>query len=546
MPRDRRVESRLVPAGSFAAADVAQNYNRPMSRHLLAPLLVLSLAACATLPPQSTLSEPTRPPARFKILQINDVYKIEGLESGKSGGLARVRTLRKHLESDGTPVLVLHGGDVIYPSVMSKHLEARPMIDVMNMLDGDATKEDLGLVVTFGNHEFDDKDAAILLARLNDSAFQWVSTNVRWCNPDCNQRFPKQSDVFQVELDGVKVAMFGLTYPLRKPYVQATDPITAAREVVEPLLLDGADVIIAVTHQEMADDVKLLGQVPGIDLVIGGHDHMYMARQVDGEWITKADADAKSAIVYDITVSPDGEIRTTPLRVVLDETIPKDPAVDARVQMWLGELAAKLGGNETLATTENLLEGVEPVIRGRESALGNLLTDIAREQMQTDVAVLAGGSVRINDNIVPGPITTYDMEGIFYYTSTLVAFPVTGQQLLDMLRNSVSHADDAAGRFLQVSGVSFTYRRRGDSFVVDAEDVRVAGKPLDLNATYTMASIDYLYTNGPEDGYTLFADATRPPKVNESREADFRKTVEAWLRAKGTVDTEIEGRIVRE
>ena len=37
-------------------------------------------------------------PARFKILQINDVYKIEGLEGGNTGGLARVRTLRKHLE----------------------------------------------------------------------------------------------------------------------------------------------------------------------------------------------------------------------------------------------------------------------------------------------------------------------------------------------------------------------------------------------------------------------------------------------------------------
>ncbi|MGZ5441864.1 MAG: metallophosphoesterase [Thermoanaerobaculia bacterium] len=318
-----------------------------MSRHLLAPALLLSLAACATVPPQSTPTEATRPTARFKILQINDVYKIEGLESGKSGGLARVRTLRKHLESDGTPVLVLHGGDVIYPSVMSKYLEARPMIDVMNMLDGDATKEDLGLVVTFGNHEFDNKDAGILMARLNDSAFQWVSTNVRWCNPNCDQRFPNQRDIFQVEVDDVKVAMFGLTYPLRKSYVQATDPITAAHEAVDPLLLEGVDVIIAVTHQEMTDDVKLLQQVPGIDLVIGGHDHMYMTRQVNGEWITKADADAKSAIVYDITVSPEGEVRTAPLRVALDETIPKDPEVDARVQMWLGELAAKLGGNVT-------------------------------------------------------------------------------------------------------------------------------------------------------------------------------------------------------
>jgi 2',3'-cyclic-nucleotide 2'-phosphodiesterase (5'-nucleotidase family) len=507
-------------------------------RPFVAAVVSLLAVACATVP------QP-RPAARFKILQINDVYKIEGLESGNTGGLARVRTLRKHLESDGTPVLVLHGGDALYPSVMSKYLEARPMVDVLNLLDGDPAKEDHHLLVTFGNHEFDNQDPKILLDRLRESAFQWVSTNVSWCNPDCNQLFPNQGNVFEYELGDVKVSILGLTYPLQKPYVLSTDPVTAALEAWEPLALDGADVFIAVTHQDMADDVKLLQQVPAIRLVVGGHDHVYMAQQVNGEWIMKADADAKSAIVWDVTVMSDGELHTTPIRVALDTTIPKDPEVDARVQKWMAELSAKLGGNETLARTENLLEGVEPVIRGRESALGNLLTDIAREQMQTDVAVLNGGSVRINDNIVPGPITTYDMEGIFYYTNTLVAFRLTGQQLLDILRNAVSRADAGDGRFLQVSGLSFTYHPQGGAFVVNAEDVKIGGKPLDVNATYTVASIDYFYEKGTEDGYTLFADATRPPKVNESREADFRKTVEAYLRAKGEVDVEIEGRIVR-
>ena len=515
---------------------VASPVMRP-ARFVLAALAALFVAACVTTPPQSK-------PARFKILQINDVYKIEGLESGNTGGLARVRTLRKHLESDGTPVLVLHGGDALYPSVMSKYLEARPMVDVMNLLDGDASREDARLIVTFGNHEFDNKDAKILLARLNESSFQWLSANVRWCNPSCDQKFPKQSDRLVMDLDGLKVGLFGAIYPLKKPYVESTDVVAAARDAVSALRAEGARVVIAVTHQDMPDDVNLMQQVPGIDLIIGGHDHLYMEQQVDGKWITKADADAKSAIVYDITVS--SSVRTTPLRIALDTTIPKDSMVDTRVQHWLGELSVKLGGNETIGRTENLLEGVEPVIRGRESALGNLLTDVAREHMQADVGVLNGGSVRINDNIVPGPITTYDMEGIFYYTNPLVAFRVTGQQLLDMLRNSVSRADSGDGRFLQVSGLSFKYHPRNGAFIVNAEDVKVGGKPLDVNASYTVASIEYLYMNGAEDGYTLFAPATRPLKVNESLQADLRKTVEAYLREKGTVDTEVEGRIVRE
>src|SRR6185436_16056655 len=151
---------------------------------VLRSAFILFAAACATVP-QTT---------RFKILQINDVYKIEGLEGGQSGGLARVRTLRKHLESDGTPVFVLHAGDALYPSVMSKYLEAKPMVDILNRLDGDPNKFDPNLIITFGNHEFDKSDAKILLARLKESQFEWVSTNSDYCNPECKDNFPGVPD----------------------------------------------------------------------------------------------------------------------------------------------------------------------------------------------------------------------------------------------------------------------------------------------------------------------------------------------------------------
>jgi 5'-nucleotidase len=321
--------------------------------------------------------------------------------------------------------------------------------------------------------------------------------------------------------------------------------IDEARDAHNTLMENGSDLTIAITHEDMPDDVRLVEEVPGLDLVIGGHDHLFTQQQVGSTWITKADADAKSVIVYDVTVDGEGTLHTAPLRVVLDSTVAKDPEVDARVQEWMARLNEKLGGNDTIGLTENLLEGVEPAVRGRETALGNLLTDASREQMGTDIAVLNGGSIRINDNIPPGPIAKYDMEGIFYYTNALVAVQVTGQQLLDMLRNAVSRVDAGDGRFLQVSGMRFTYHPRDGKFIVDPTDVEVGGKPLDVNATYSMTTIDYMYTRGTDDGYTLFADATRPPKINTEREADMRATVEKYIRAKGTVTQAIEGRIVR-
>jgi 2',3'-cyclic-nucleotide 2'-phosphodiesterase (5'-nucleotidase family) len=513
----------------------------------LRTLLVLLLASCVTAPRPQAHGTRT---VRFKILQINDVYKIEGLEGGKEGGLARVRWLRRQLESDGTRVLVLHGGDLLYPSVMSKYLEAKPMVDVMNLLDGDERAFDESLMVGFGNHELDKSDDRVLLARLKDSQFEWVATNTYHCTaPDQCSAFRSVGDtvaeVMVVDVGGRKIGVMGFLYPLSKPYAHSTNVIPAARDAVDVLLQSGVDVFVAITHEDMADDVRLAQELPRIDFIIGGHDHLFTQQKVGNTWITKADADAKSAIVYDITIDGDGGAVSAPLRVALDSSMPKDPAVDARVQQWLGKLGDQLGGTVTLGTTKTLLEGVEPAVRGRETALGNLLTDVAREHMGTDIAILNGGSIRINDNIPPGPITNYDMEGIFYYTNTIVAFPLTGAQLLDVLRNAVSRADAGDGRFLQVSGLRFAYSGQNGVFTVAPEDVRIGDKPLDLGATYRVASIDYLYLHGTEDGYTLFADATRPPKLATEREADFRKTVEETIRTRGTVDIGIEGRIVR-
>ena len=518
-----------------------------MSLHLRRIFLAVALVAsgCAS----HRVAAPVAP-AHFRILQINDVYKIEGLEGGASGGLARVRALREHLELDNTPVLLLHAGDALFPSVMSKHFEARAMVDVMNRLDGDEAAFDPRLIVTFGNHELDKSDATVLLARLNESRFQWVATNTVSCDENRNcvpfsKVAPTVRDTLVLDAGGTRVGILGVVYPFTKSYAKSTDVIGAATTAVASLRERGARVIIAITHEDMADDVDLVHRVPGIDLVIGGHDHLYAQQQVGDTWITKADADAKSVIVYDVVVPSRGAIKTAPLRVMLDTTVPKDRAVDMTVQSWLKLLSQKLGDTQPIGRTKFLLEGIEPAVRGRETALGNLLADVARAQMGTDVALLNGGGIRINDNIPPGPITKYDMEGIFYYPNRIVAFPATGAQLLEMLRNSVSRVDAGDGRFLQVSGLRFRFRRGGDGYTVNPDDVTIGGAPLELTKRYTAATVDYLYQHGMEDGYTLFTDENRPPKINTDREADHRALVEAYLRKVGTTEANVEGRITR-
>lgn len=530
-----------------------------MRRSLLAAplLLVVFLISCATVPQPQPQSGPAPQSARFKILQINDVYKIEGLEGGLSGGMARVRELRRHLESDGTPVLLLHAGDLLYPSVMSRYLDARQMIDVMNLLDGDASKDDPNLIVTLGNHEFDKSTPDILLARLAESRFQWVSSNTLYCTSltDCPRPFrsvaPMVKETIVVDAGGTRVGIFGVLYRFKdderkeKVYINTSDVAVAARAAVDSLRAQGARVIVALTHQDTPLDVQLVRDVPGIDLVIGGHDHLFTQRREGTTWITKADADAKSAIVYDVTVPPAGVIRTTPVRMMLDATVPKDAVVDAAVQRWQAQLWPKLNEKELceLGRTKFLLEGVEPAVRGRETALGNMLADIIRDNTRTQIAFLNGGSIRINDDIRPGPITNYDLEGIVYYDNALVTFPLTGAQIMEILTNSVSRADQGDGRFLQISGFKYRYRKEGDEFVVT--NVEIDGKPLDLAATYSASTLSFVYERGIEDEYEIFTKDRRPPET-APRVPGFKKLTRDYIRNANPVMKDIEGRIVRE
>ena len=122
---------------------------RCMIRRLLAALTIFA-AACATTHPAHAVQDP----ADQRRLQDR------GLEGGTVGGLARVRTLRKQLESRrhaGARAArrrrALSVGDEQVPRGASRWSTC------MNLLDGDAAKFDPTLIVTFGNHEFDKSDA---------------------------------------------------------------------------------------------------------------------------------------------------------------------------------------------------------------------------------------------------------------------------------------------------------------------------------------------------------------------------------------------------
>jgi 5'-nucleotidase len=548
----------------------------------LTAVLCLCSGGCATSPANEAAPAPEpadgAAPASassrgLTLLQINDTYKIEGLRGGREGGMGRVRRLRSQIEDEGRDVVLLHAGDLLFPSVMSKYLNGAPMVDALNLLDG-SPDFDERMFVTFGNHEFDKSDPQIFYDRLVQSRFRWVSSNVL-VRPAADaeprplgERFPNVLDHAVVDAGGVRVGIFGLTlddqkrpwidYGFEEPRRRAT-----IERVLDQLERQGAEFVVALTHQGLSEDLWLAREYGDrIDWIAGGHEHVYIRRQVGATAITKADADASSAIRIDLE-RRDGRIVATDARIELGADRQVDPAMAGQVAKSLVELEGAVrektgrGLLEVVATTEHLLEGTEPAIRGRETALGDFLCDVLRARFGTDIAFVNGGAIRVNDDIpAGGDLRVYELEGIFYYDDQPVILDLRGSELLALLTRSVSEADLGHGRFLQLSGVRFRYHVRAEGPpTVDPSEVFVAERasgrfaPLELERAYRVATMSYIWKYGSRDDYPIFSGGdggTSPPLV-EQPAISWRALTEEAIAAlpNRRITTAVDGRIER-
>ncbi|MDY7095228.1 MAG: 5'-nucleotidase C-terminal domain-containing protein [Acidobacteriota bacterium] len=550
---------------------------------LILPVLLLA-GACSTAP-----SAPTDPAASppsseetaaesaaenpqersFTILSINDVYRITGLYDGSRGGPARVRTLRRQLEADHPDLLVFHAGDFLYPSLLSRLYHGEQMVDVLNLLDGDAQAFDPHFFITFGNHELDaagDEGATQLDQRLAQSQFRWITSNLHFQeggkdSPEIAD--PRLTDHVLTEAGGVRVGIFAVTLDNQQPsYVRAIDdPIETARRYTALLRGRGAEVVIGLTHLELEEDLLLLETLreDGPDLILGGHEHDRQRQQAGGRWVFKADADAVSAVVATLTVGPEGGVTVDQrFEDLMGDEPPPDPLVSQHADAWIRRheqefcTAAGLPSGclgRTLGTTQTRLVGEELAIRSRETSLGNWVADQLRAELQSEgapdqgaqVAVINSGGLRLNRDLPAGsPVSRRDLEELFAFPNPTVLLQIDVKTLEKMLQRSVEQRGE--GAWLQVSGLAFRYdpdRQR----VLDLTLLAPEGpRPLEPGEVLRVATVNFLADPaiGDQDGYTMLGLHQRL-----ARGGSLEKRALKALQAAGTegIAPTVEGRI---
>ncbi|MBW3569590.1 MAG: 5'-nucleotidase C-terminal domain-containing protein [Gemmatimonadetes bacterium] len=446
-----------------------------------------------------------RPAATF--VQINDVYRIDAVENGTAGGIGRVVTVvERARRATGAPVRVLHAGDFIAPSLESRYFEGQQMIDALNFLDARAP-----LIVVPGNHEFDERRPGMLVNAINASRFPWLAANVRLNtgDPQADRRLGADT---VIESGGMRIGVFTLTF-LDSPRDYATWDtafVALARQSIQALEARGVDAIVGLTHLDLSVDRRiaaLRGAHPKLMWIAGGHEHFLIHDPLTDSTaaITKGDSNARR--IWQVVLGRrGGQPALRADSVVLDASVAIDPAYVREVQAkWAARLREKVPFfDQVIGRSATRMDASEEVVRNQESAWGNWLADQMRTAFPTvpaDVAVLNGGAIRIDD-VIQGEIRWEHLARTFGFPTRVALVWLRGRDLREtVLERSVS-GGRGEGRFLQVSGLRFTFdRTRPVNQRVTSVQVQAGTgwEPLDDNRVYVVAVPDYLFGGG--DGY---------------------------------------------
>jgi 5'-nucleotidase / UDP-sugar diphosphatase len=466
--------------------------------------------------------------AQLTILQLNDVYET-GPVDGR-GGLARVATLERQIVKEGnTPLLVL-AGDFLSSSVASTVFKGRQMIDAFNAMGLD--------FATLGNHEFDfGKD--VLLERMAESKFEYLVANVL---DEATGRPVGGAAAYTTRTyNGLKVGFFGVCLTSEEISVESRrglrflDPIAAATDAVAALRREGAQAIVAITHLSFADDRRLARALPDISVIAGGHEHFPITAVVDRTLIIKAGANAEQVARIDLRLEAEGLTRHVAM-LPIDAALPDDPATAAVVAGYEAKLGAEL--EVVIGRSRVPLDADTVRLRTGETNLGNFIADAIRADAGADIAIINAGSIR-GDRLYPaGALTRRTLLAMQPFGNVVTAARITGRTVLRALNAGTAQWPAAAGRFPQVSGLTFTLetvRPEGERVV----NVRVGEAPLSLDRAYTVAIPNYLLEGG--DGYDMFGGA---PLVRSPESGNLIVTaLENFIAARGEIAPAVEGRI---
>ena len=475
---------------------------------------------------------------QITILHTNDMHSriLPADDRGLSIGFPEIAAAVRAVRTLNPDTLFLDAGDTLHGMPDINISRGENMVKLMNTLGYDAMAP--------GNHDYN-YGSERLQELSKELHFPVLSANV----VDRKTGKPLFAASKTFVLDGVRIAVFGLTTP-ETAYkaapqgvkdVKFVDAIDAAKKMVRQLRKNN-DVVIALAHigldkSSVVTSDQLAAAVPGIDIIIDGHSHTELpqGRLAGNTLIAQTGSCDHNLGRVDFVVKDHKIIGKTARLYNAEELKQLAPEPDAAVAQMIQDIKQS---NDKLfdvvvANSKVSLSSDRGLVRCEESALGDLSADAMRVETGADIALVNGGSLR--SDLRAGNVTKRDMMAIFPFGNTIRKAEVSGAQLLQAMEHSVAAYPALSGAFLQVSGIRFTF----DAAAEPGHRVTqlfVAGQPVQAAKLYTVAINDFMHSGG--DGYDMLMGTKIVGEYGTMEEL-----FSAYLNQYGVTITATDGRI---
>jgi 5'-nucleotidase len=468
-------------------------------------------------------------------------------------------------------------GDMIGASpLISGLFHDEPTVEAMNKLKLD--------VSSVGNHEFDEgqkelkrlqnggchpEDGCYADDRSYEGAdFPYLTANVT--KEKSGKPLLKPYSIWKK--GDVRIGFVGVTLEGTPDIVSAEgvkglkfhDEIKSINKYAKELKKRGVNAVVALVHEggfpegdtynydcdspgpgdgisgPIADIAK--GVTPKVDALVTGHTHeSYVCTIPDpsGKPRMVTSAASSGTLFTDTTLTYDRKtddiVRTKVKSAnhVVDREAPRAEDMTELIGYW-DALAAPVANRPVGWIAED--------IAGRgattpESPLGDVIADAQlahakEEDPEADLALMNSGGIRADLTHAAsgqegdGVVTYEEVFTVQPFSNTVNLLDLTGEQLLQVLREQVTGDNEAEPKILQVSD-GFTYTldltKSGADRIV-ADSVEINGEALDTGATYRVAVNSFLAGGG--DGFATLAEGGNPHVGG-----DDLMVLEEWLAA---------------
>jgi hypothetical protein len=282
------------------------------------------------------------------------------------------------------------------------------------------------------------------------------------------------------------------------------------------LKADGqADFVVAISHNSISANEKILSQAPSVDLVISGHKHRKLTRPI---FVTRNDADPGWVVEtgcwgqylgrVDLKVT-DGKVELADYKLIqMDSSVPEDPKVletinriERKVEEARGPIFQDVIGHSEMEFSRT----------GLNNPMGNIVMDAYLRTIQADFAL---DSIQfINGKLYPGPIRSVDVfnavPAVFNPATgkswTVKTLPISGRTLKWFLYLFYSTSRIASLDLLTTSGIRFDYDTiiyqnmlfnnfgpqpllAGTMAIPPVKNIIIRGEPIEMDRMYQMVT----------------------------------------------------------